>query len=309
MVLTYAGLKVPTRTLTDTVSIVDPNIYVDRIEFGTTAWKPRVKVTNNEGQLLYFQLKPRPGAVQPPRYTINTTNLGPVSNGAVVEFTNYDGIQCLEANAPGGGDIPSGSTLPETCYLRLEAYTTDPSLPDPISFGYADLDITITWIDSSSGGWTVVADNDFDDGTVQGWSARWVLISGVGSSLSDIVDGSVYRSPPYSYLAKMTYNTGSMEGYLGQYKNFTIGSITRAFAVLYFRTSTGTGTYYSTQARVGGTVTHQFARPTDATWFKVVVPLPLNATSELELRHHILTGGMAGMVWAANLDSVKVLQS
>jgi len=314
MVLTYAGLKVPTPVVTDTAGIVDPNIYADIVEFGDTTWKPSVAVTNNEGLLLYFQLKPRPGAVQPPRYTINTTNLGSVSHGETKEFTNYDGITCLKVNSPAPGDIPAGATLSETCALRMMAFT-DAGYSVP--FGFADLDVTFTWIDSLSGGWTVVADNNFDDGTKQGWGYRVVTLSGGPLSLQpDDIVSEAFNSPPYSYRGRTGYvgTSPTWYGYTGHYKSFTIGAVTRAFAVVYLRTKQqspappGVCDYYSTQAMVGGVAKFQFSRPTDRVWFKVVVPLPLGVASEVELRHYIAVRGV-GVYFDHYIDSVKVLQS
>jgi len=283
IVLTYDGLKVPTRTLTDTVNIVDPDIYADIVEFADSSWKPYLKITNNEQQTLYYQVKPKPAATQPPRYTINTTDLGSIANGATTEFTNWAGIACTAANKPAAADIPSGGVLSETCYLRVEAYTDSAYTT---SFGYADFNIVFKWIDSASAGWTVVDTDDFDDGTVQGWA---------GDNAAVVSD--VYRSAPYSLRT-----SGPRDTWISHYKSFTTGAVSNAFAILYYRRNEEGG---EIEIRIGGVAKYKFTLPIHGVWFKIVVPIPTNATNELRIR---MWGKGVYDVYAW-LDNVKVIQS
>ena len=310
MVLEFEGLKVPTRTTTDTAGITDPNIYADIVDFNGMVWKPRLKITNNEGQDLYFQVKQNPDTPSPARYTVYTTNLGSVAHGSTAEFTNWDGIEVTGANAPTSGDIPSGSTLEETVHCRLEAYTDDAYTN---SWGYVDFDIGFVWINSNDAGWTVVDKDNFDDGTEEGWTAF--------NHTSSFVASDFYRTAPYSLycerrLLGSTGQTVTWADWLGFYKSFTIGAVSRAFAVLYFRTDKieGNGFYAyrdEVELQVGGQTRYKFFPESDTVWYKVVIPLDVNATQELRFRTYFrLKAGYTTPAYAKIwLDSVKVIQS
>lgn len=325
MVLEFEGLKVPTRTTTDTAGITDPNIYADIVDFNGMVWKPRLKITNNEGIDLYFQVKQNPDNPSPARYTVYTTNLGSVAHGLTAEFTNWDGIEVTGANAPTSGDIPSGSTLEETVHCRLEAYT-DSGYTN--SWGYVDFDIGFVWINSNDAGWTVVDEDTFDDGTVEGWSQ-------VDTSASLDVVATYYRTAPYSLETSREVGGAEVSGWQGFYKSFTTGAVTRAFGLAYLKWYVYVDTLTSghiaeskleeTEIQVAGATKYKIELPnisvraengataeSDTPWTKVVFPLDVNATQEIRIRTYGAfysndsRSPARSKIW---LDSVKVIQS
>jgi len=131
-------------------------------------------------------------------YTFGTVILGLLASGTNA-YVNLDNF--------GSRAKPAGEIL-ESINLILRAYT-DAAYTN-LKWEYVRT-VTVIWIDSSDPGYTVDVNNNFDDGTVQGWSA--VQETG-GPSCTCAVAQDYVLSPPYSL--KMTHTSGEGGGWFQQ---------------------------------------------------------------------------------------------
>jgi hypothetical protein len=288
----------PARTI-----YLDINNLPNPVLFGITA-----RYFNYDNVNLYFQIT---GSA--PGYTFGTVNLGSLASGANA-YQNLD--QLISRAKPSSSNLTNGE-LQETITLILNAYTDS---------GYSNLKwtyqrtVTVYFINSADPSFTLLELDNFDDGTVDGWTAQ--IISGATSQSCAIASDYVL-SAPYSL---KTSNTGS-EGSDCQtrtYKQFTIPNATKAFAIFDIRYSdisiSGYGTVYgikNIQIRINGTSLIFLGQPFDTLgtdyvpvnrWIRIVVPIPVNVTLTLDVFEEVyivMVGGTA--TWPLWMDDFKII--
>lgn len=263
----------PKRTVyRDIVNLPDP------VKLGLT-----VRYFNHNDVGLYFQITGSGAG-----YTFGTENLGLLASGANA-YKNLD--EFASRAKPSVGDLPNGE-MEENITLILKAYTDD---------AYTDLKwtfervVTVHWINSADAAFTVDELDNFDDGTVQGWSA----VKEYGGDASLGVASDYVLSAPYSLRlhsqcisASTCLNTQVRHRIE---KGFTTPSKSKVFAVLDIRVAAGESAGESVkyikiqrddmvlvflgQGYTNDTVSYI---PLDK-WVRVVVVLPGGATFDLRV--------------------------
>jgi hypothetical protein len=151
-----------------------------------------IRYFNYDDVDLYFQIT---GSAT--GYTFGTVNLGLLASGTDA-YINLD--EFASRAKPSTSDLPNGE-MEENITLILRGYTDS---------GYTNLKwtfervVTVHWINSADAAWTVDVLNNFDDGTVQGWS----LVNEAGGATPELIVSTDYvLSAPYSLRA--TYSQTS----------------------------------------------------------------------------------------------------
>jgi len=174
----------------------------------------------------------------------------------------------------------------ETLTFILRAYTDS---------GYSQLKYEfsrtsdIIMIKSDDGTWTQEVLNNFDDGTVQGWSAYDERTS---SSVACNVATDYVLSAPYSLKFSLSIG-GQTEGRVRFYKSFIIPDKNVIYAIIDVRAG-ATGYIYSKNLKVqtDTTVLTFIGRPLNTNevndyplnkWLHIVVPLSPNTTIEIRI--------------------------
>jgi hypothetical protein len=263
----------PKRTIyRDIVNLPDP------VKLGIT-----IRYFNYDDVGLYFQITGSGTG-----YTFGTVNLGLLASGANA-YINLD--EFASRAKPSTGDLPNGE-MEENITLTLKAYTDS---------GYTNLKwtfervVTVHWINSADAAFTVNELDNFDDGTVQGWSAVAEL-RGV-ASLEVATDYAL--SPPYSLRlhshCESGYTCVNLEVLHRIEKAFTTPNKSKVYGVIDIRVSSGTGPVGSTkyaEVRTGSaTLVHLGKLYVDDTvdyipigkWMRIVIPLPSNVSVTIQI--------------------------
>jgi len=264
----------PPRTIyRDVVNLPDP------VLLGIT-----VRYFNYDDVDLYFQIT---GSA--PGYTFGTVNLGLLASGANA-YINLDNF--ASRAKPSAGDFTNGE-FEENITLILKAYT---------DAGYTNLKwthertVTVHWIKSDDPAWTQDVLNDFDDGSVQGWSAANEAGNQAGYPTCGVATDYVL-SAPYSLKVCSRLNASSGELRSRVYKSFTTPDKNKVFAIANVRlqkthddgVTYGSWWKYLREQRNGTVLVHigkpyNVNKTNDAPvnkWFRIVVPLPKNTTLEI----------------------------
>ena len=242
-------------------SFIDPDIYfaVTNLPDPFTIDIP-IGITNNETITLYFQAT----LVNPPTGWGNyPQNLGGVGAGASGYFT---------FSPTRSQPTLTNGEFTEQITIRINAYT-DSGYTN--LYGYQDLLSNITFIDYLDPTWTLLYNDNFDDGTNQNWvpvsgniDSKYTNYGGSGSVFS-----TRYISAPYS----LEFSGGSTGRHLQ--KSFSIGAYTKAFIIIHVYKDLG----YIAIA-IGNTLVKPFAiNEPNKTWMRYVFPLTTNATNVVKL--------------------------
>jgi len=234
-----------------------------------------IRYFNHDDVDLYFQI-----TGSGPGYTFETVNLGLLSSGTNT-FRNLDEF---------ASKAKPSEELTENITLTLKAYTDS---------GYTNLKWTfervvqVVWIDSSDPSYTVDVDNDFDDGTVQGWAVANELQNSAGYPTIAVATDYVLSAP---YSCKMTQKTdqSATVARARLYKSFTTPNKDVIYAVLDLREAKGgvDSRIKNVKIQRDTTLLVFFGKPGDLTsgeyfvlnkWFRTVVPLPKNTTLEIRI--------------------------
>jgi len=275
-----------------------------------------VRVFNWKDTTLYFSIT---GSGE--GYTFKTVQLGTVDSGKDKYFL-LDAFATRPRPAP--EELEEGEKI-ETIELILSAYSDE---------NYTDLvetytkQVTVHWINSEDPVWTIEVLNNFDDGTVQGWSA----VVEVGNSASEEVATDYVLSAPYSLKATIARLT-TMAGYSYELRGRIEKSVTtpnkdKVFGIFDLRFSTAFGprshgskvTRFSEIRKDADILIHLGSPawnvagsiPSDR-WLRMVVPLPKNTTVTLKVilcAYFYISGGPIGgedqyaYIW---LDNFKII--
>ena len=280
----------PPRTIyEDIVNLPDP------VKLGIT-----IRAFNYDDVGLYFQV-----TAQCSGWTFETVNLGLLGSGANIH-RNLDEF---------GSRAKPASETEQIIKLILKAYT---------DAGYSDLkwtyerNVPIVFIKSDDPSYTVDELDNFDDGTVQGWSASNEQGNDSGYPTCEVASDYVLSSP-YSLLMKQFYcvsGTGQKRGRL--YKSFVTPNKDRVYAILDIRCTINIGHQRNLTIQQDGTILIYLGRPYDAVnlydyffrdkWVRIVVPLPKNTTIEIRIVHEFYAtmscAAYFGKVW---LDDFKII--
>jgi hypothetical protein len=265
----------------------DINNLPDPVQLGITA-----RYFNHDSVTLYFQLT---GSAT--GYTFGTVNLGSLAAGTDA-YQNCD--QLASRAKPSTGDLPNGE-MEETVTLTLKAYT---------DAGYSNLkwtfsrNVTVHWINSADPAWTVDVLNNFDDGTVQGWS--WENEENMGAPTVAVATDYVL-SPPYSLKATTVTPTPSVFATGDLVKSIATPDKSSVYAIIDARfdlapTAAGNNVVFA-EVRRDSTVLIHLGAANHASissnqiplqkWIRIITPLPRNTSLNLKVKmqSRILTSG------------------
>lgn len=210
----------------------------------------------------------------------STVDLGAIASGGNV-YRNLDRF---------GQRAKPSTELEETITVRLRAYT---------DVGYSNLmwtyekALTVKFIDSNAPSYTIDYENNFDDGTVQGWAGA-VDIGGGTAEVAVVTD--YVLSPPYSlrlyhWCASSNTDNKQMEAHL--YKSFNTPNKDEVYAIIGIRHVKMLFDWCKHWRVLDGTTLLIYVgRPNDnqqadyfptARWMRCVVPLPPNTTVEVRI--------------------------
>lgn len=255
-------------------------IYRDLVDLpSTTKLGITIRYFNHYDATLYFQV-----TASCPNYSFKTINLGSLNSGANA-YSNLDEF--------GTRPKPS-SERAETITITLKAYTDS---------AYTDLlftkkrEVQVVWIDSST--YTIDVANNFDDGTIQGWSAVEEICAGYDSEgvVTDYVLSAPYALRGTGWCQR-TAGVGWYEVRTRIEKTFTTPDRPTVFAIFNVRLSlrwvhsSGNVGLKFAEVRRDGTVLVHLGRTFDGNatdyvprdkWMRIVVPLPRNTTLTLRI--------------------------
>jgi len=271
---------------------VDPDAYVDIVD--TVDPMPiilKFSFQNSEGLTLYVKVELLSA---PEGYSMEPVEAGSVDDGSIIDFTAV-----LNRSKPSGADFME---IEEVVTLRVSTYTDSGYTA---LYEYIDVDITVHIINSDHASWNKVLEVDFDDGSLDGLTSVKEIISGCLDSFSAHIFDDVYFSPPYSagidvYLYNCIGNAN-----VGYKFVVDVSSYSKAFLVFYARVSSnvykGIHVVFTTPS---GEKAYYADVDTVDKWFKVVVPIPLDA-SEVKVMAYINTSTIGHFYFY--LDSIKVV--
>ena len=254
-------LKLPSKTIyADILNMPDP------MQLGICA-----RIFNLDDIGLYMQLEG-----SHPNWTFTPVNLGSWASG-----TSKD----IPRRAFGSRAKPAVETV-EVIAITLNAYTDG---------GYSNLkwtmtrNITVFIVDSIDASWSLDEDDNFDDGTVQGWAASSSTppVGGFG------VANDYFLSPPWSLKATEGGTYWFWDEWF--YKSFNTADKDHVLAIadVRFEQRLGLQYYFSFQILIDGVVT-VYPLPTEkywertfrlGFWYRFVFPLPRNSTVEIRLKY------------------------
>ena len=280
-------LKVYPKTVyTDLVGLPDP------VLLGLT-----IHYYNHSDQTLYMKIF----ISGPSPWSPNAVQLGSLGSGSSA-YVNLDNFTSRTK--------PSQETTEELT-LTLRGYNDS---------GYSELkyefsrSLTVVFIKSDDGSWTTNINNNFDDGTVQGWT--WFNNTGGGTPTFSVATDYVL-SPPYSlkWLSVDSYWGGSW----GFRKLITTPNKDNIFAVINVRLGSAVGDIMFGRLRiiqdssilihlginenVAG-ITQDYVP--EGKWLRIVVPLPKNSTFNLDIaiECYVTYGTHRYVAW---LDDFKII--
>jgi len=269
----------PKRTVyADIVNLPDP------VKLGLT-----VRIFNYDDVTLYMKVDGYDSS-----WSLTSNELGAVGSGGNAYY-NLDEF---------GTRARPASETDDAITVRLRAYTDS---------GYTNLKWTfersvhVSFIKSDDGSWTLDELDNFDDGTVQGWS-------GTGSGDGPPVVATDYvLSPPYSLKMTAWFTSFTLTQYI--YKTFSTPDKAKVFAIADSRFSHGAGHSWIhrfslkvdgvTTLYIGSTAGYPVTAPWNR-WMRFVFPLPPNSTPEIRLR---LDGQSGSHPWGLYqyLDDFKII--
>jgi len=242
----------------------------------TTTLGITIHYYNHDDSSLYFQIV---GSGE--GYTFTPTNLGLLAGGS-------NAYACIDAFAtrskPSPSDLPNGE-MEEYITLTLKAYSDNYVT---LKWTYP-LDVIVHWIDSTNPAFTLDELDNFDDGTVQYWTATAELNE---EALTAGVASDYVLSGFYSYKV-MTSNYP--ESRVRVSKSFLTSNKDKVYAIIDFRM------YHHPNATMhikyiaidrDNTRLLFIGKPYDGSstdylplnkWLRVVVPLPKNTVVNLKI--------------------------
>lgn len=292
--LKYYGLRVPTRFLSETINVKDPNIYYDvYLAPDPIPFKINISVQNNLNQDIYVQASP---VTLPSGWNMATQNLGSVPAFGKSNFTV--GLSRVKPT-----DILK---IVENLEIAFKIY---------LDSNYTDLydEITDTFtaigINSEHPDFVVIDKGDFDDGTLQGWSVvreekgHWGYPSG-----SNFIDDTYYVSPPYGYAVGVYLDDGEgWYGYVGLSKTIDTSIYTEAYLVAFSTYKRGDGSALEWRVIVGD---KEYIVPVENTgvgqpWTRICVPVPIGTDVLVKVTRYLSAPGVGTNV--VTFDDIKIV--
>lgn len=285
----------PTRTIyRDIVNLPDP------VLLGMT-----IRYFNHDDVGLYMQITGSGAG-----YTFTPVNLGLLASGTD-EYKNLD--EFVSRAKPGAGDLTLGE-LEENITLILKGYT---------DAGYSILKwtfervVTVHWINSADAAFTVDELDNFDDGTVQGWSGQRLYNSHTEDLTSFGVATDYVLSSSYSLKGRDADNVDNTHQ-MRFYKSLPTPNKGKVFAVIDLRCSKSGTNIRLKRVRIlfGDALLITLGKAPDTVdsdyiaydkWIRIVVPLTPNVTQTLDIYHdfRVWDGGVVnGYLW---MDDFKII--
>jgi len=233
-----------------------PDYYVtiNNLKDATLTMNIALQIKNQEASGFYFTVEKY---TEPPAgWNVPTMYVGLVNKDETKTLT-YSAYRTKPTS------IPSGR-ITESIDLAVKAYY-DAAYTN--FYSQDNFPATFHLIDRTSTAWTVLFNDNFDDGTTQGWSS-------VGPGPSFGVSDTLYRSYRYSLRVQARSSLTSDEA--GYTKSFNIPTTyAEAYIVFSIRSSGWPSTYSATRVLLDGVVYFQpDVVPSANIWYQFTIPLP-----------------------------------
>lgn len=239
-----------------------------------------LQIKNQEDRDFYFTVEKY---TEPPAgWTLPTMYVGLIRKDETKNFA-YTAYRTKPASVPAG-------RLTETITIVVKAYY-DASYTN--LYSQDNFSVTFHFIDRTSSVWTILYNDNFDDGTTQGWGS-------VGSGSSVSVSSSYYRS--YRYSLQLYSTTTADCGYV---KNFNIPTIYKEAYLIF---SIRSHRWPATAMRIlydGVVYFMPDIDPSTRTWYQFTVPLPTEPPEVTKVEIYAIRGAYADSY--AYLDDVYVI--
>jgi hypothetical protein len=233
----------------------DYYICVNDLLPSTLTMNIALQIKNQEASGFYFKIEKY---VDPPAgWTVTPFTIGYIDVSQTLTITYV-------TSRPKPASPISGGRLSETIDLVVKAYYDS---------GYSNLysqdnfPVNFHFIDRTAAGWTLLYNNNFDDGTVQGW----------GPSGYVTISTTYYRSYPYS----LRLGGGTEVAFR---KSFTVGAFSEAYLVYALRFSAGVFGYLTPRILFDGIEYFRpDVQPATNVWYQFTIPLPSGKTTDVQM--------------------------
>lgn len=238
-------------------------------------------LTNNERFTVYV----RALLVNPPAdWVVSSVDLGGVASGASTCLTAV-----FQRNIP---TLTNGEYV-ESLTLRVEFYkdSTYTQLYTGIN-----IPITVNFFDSTDPAWTVLATDNFDDGTTQGW-AQVIYTADAGCQLAGFVgpDSTFYVSPFYS----LRLDTSGFLNRAAE-KTYNVPAATKAYLVLHVKTNNASARF---AVNINDTVVKRCHTPIPQNvWNRFSFPLTPGQSNVVRIGV-----GPSGLTASLYFDDIKII--
>jgi len=225
----------------------------------------------------------------PTGWTVTTYYIGFINIDQTITFT-YSNINRTKPTS-----IPEGR-ITESINLVVRAYH-DSSYTN--LYSQDNFTVQFHFLDLTSPAWTMLHNDNFDDGTAQGWHAQKQGSGGYAGP----EPYTYYRSWPYSLRVTNDYRYDS---YCNFYKDFvTNGSLNEVYLV--YSILSGRWTQHDRGAVYINEVVYfqSDVSPSTGTWYQVAIPLPLNQSSRVRIP--VIEVEWLSGTYSAYLDDVYVV--
>jgi hypothetical protein len=250
----------------------DYAICVNDLAPTTLSMSIAVQIKNQEDKGYFFRIAP--WGSQPAGWNLPTSPLSFVNIGETYNFV-YQPSRTKPTSIPGGA-------LKETISMVVGAYR-DSGLTD--LYSQDNFTATFRFLDRTSTAWSTISYNNFDDGTVQGWSAY-----------NAAVDPTYYRSFPYSLRAGYSGGSHYFE------KTFSIGAGYGEAYLIYSLKSQGWSDYHVNFNSL--TYFRPDSTPPTDLWLQFALPLGIGQTTTVRIDAGYWSASPGGYSW---LDNVYVI--
>ncbi len=255
---------------------------------------------NHENRTLYFTIEDNGTDLtgQVADYVLAVEEMGSVGGSGELDDTWTYTITV--------DNIPSSLGATEnmdTIYLRVSSWEDSEY---SVLYTRDNFVINIHYIDREDTGWTIVDEDNFDDGTAQGWSAEKgsQTMGDVSATATDVI----YRSENYSLMitADMTYSSGqSLSVTACPYKSLTVSG-TSAYLIASVRTQSWDSCefgIYENDSKIASPV--EFSTNV---WYQMVIPLTVDGNAhKVEMYDLVGRYNIKGKNYAY-IDDVYVIQ-
>jgi len=260
-------------------------ICINNLVDSTLQMQIALEIKNQEDSAYFFVVDQY--SAPPIGWTILPMALGQIDIDETYQFVYNKAYRDKPSSIPGG-------RLTETISLVVKAYY-DAGYTN--LYSQDDFTVTFNFLDYESAIWNIVYNDDFDDGTTQGWTYTQITYTALIG-----VSGTYYRTFPNSL---RLYHYCSGGGGAAFKKTFTVGLVSEAYLICSIKSPIWHGLSNHGIKINGVTYFKCDIEPVDNSWYQFTIPLKIGETNIVEI--FVLGGPTPEGYFYAYLDDVYVI--